>query len=572
MTTIENELFRRPAHYWLQRAQKQKQSGDLIRAAVLERHAVRAEPDSEAARMSYAYTLRQLHCYEASNREAFAALARDASRTALFGLIGQNMLNMGMRQTGLDALNLYAAHPPAIPPVWQDEAYDMADAYDYPFLHSKRRARLDGLLQIALRRIAKGDLDNAIRALNRAMTPPFRAPSARRELALAACFQQMGDRLRCLQHVQRALRLRPQILKLRASAIVLLDHIGCRAAARRMLLQAALLARTPVDELLLLTVCDELRQPQIALILLRRSLNRTADRFPVCYNLCVCLLRMGRWQEAMSYIHLCREIDPDDVEGDLLFNRLMELDEEAPLSPKEVRKLSHAFGWYGSLTQVELAACAQPLWPLIQEGPAAFSDALVTDERLRRRYLYLLALPLDWPAMVLTSLESVMPREALIALLREVLLQHPGASPGKKCAMSMLSALDVPPPYAVWMQERIALVDPSRAALPTPTFVQRILTLRIRQARKLAPSALIPWAMALIARMDHAQRRGLINDYLRVWPVALAAVYRASHGLAPLRIRPAAFVSPLRRATLVEAMHTLHHLERRNDPHENHRL
>ena len=203
MTTIENELFQRPAHYWLRRADRQKQSGDLIRAAVLERHAVRAEPHSDAARMSYVFTLRQLHCYEASNREAFAALAQDPTRTAMFGLIGQNLLNMGMRQTGLDALNLYAANPPSIPPVWQDEAYDMAEAYDYPAFHTKRRARLRGLLAIAMRRMAKEDLDGASRALQRAMRKPFRAPNARRELALAACFQRLGDREKCLSHLQK---------------------------------------------------------------------------------------------------------------------------------------------------------------------------------------------------------------------------------------------------------------------------------------------------------------------------------------------------------------------------------
>ena len=103
MTFFETDTFQRPANYWLRRAERCKQSGDLIRAAVLERHAVRAEPDSDAARMSYAFTLRQLHCYEASNREAFAALAHNPDRTALFGLIGQNMFNLSMREAGIDA-------------------------------------------------------------------------------------------------------------------------------------------------------------------------------------------------------------------------------------------------------------------------------------------------------------------------------------------------------------------------------------------------------------------------------------------------------------------------------------
>ena len=233
MTTIENELFQRPASYWLRRAERLKQSGDLIRAAVLERHAVRAEPQSDAARMSYAFTLRQLHCYEASNREAFAALAHDPARTPLLGLIGQNMFNLGQRQTGLDAMNLYAAHPPAVPPVWQDEAYDMADAYDYPFFRSKRRARLRGLLEISMRRMAKGDLESAARALGRAMQPPFYGPNAQRELALAACFQRLGDRVRCMQHVQHALKIRPQDLKVQTSAALLYHAIGCRALPLR---------------------------------------------------------------------------------------------------------------------------------------------------------------------------------------------------------------------------------------------------------------------------------------------------------------------------------------------------
>ena len=49
-----NELFQRPANYWLRHADRHRQSGDLVRAAVLQRHAVHAQPDSEAAHAQYA--------------------------------------------------------------------------------------------------------------------------------------------------------------------------------------------------------------------------------------------------------------------------------------------------------------------------------------------------------------------------------------------------------------------------------------------------------------------------------------------------------------------------------------
>lgn len=557
MTTI-NDLFQRPAHYWLRRAERQKQSGDLIRAAVLERHAVRAEPHSDAARMSYAFTLRQLHCYEASNREAFAALARNPSHTALFGLIGQNMLNMGMHQTGLDALNLYAFNPPDIPPVWQDEAYDMADAYDHPTHDPKRRARLRGLLAIAMRRIAREDMQGASRALQRAMRKPFHAPDAQRELALAACFQRLGDKALCMQHLNTALALRPTDARLRLSAIMLFHAIGAKAQARRLLVKAVRSARSPLTQLLTLTVCDEMKMPQLALYMLRRAQSRNGSRFPVCYDLCVALLRLGRLSEAMQFIHLCREIDPADVEGELLFARLTELAESDP-TPAQVKKAARGFGWYGVLTQQELTDCIAPIDPIIHEGPQAFAQALLENDGLRRRFLLLLTLQAEWPAVLLASLTSVMPAEPLITLCREVLLQHPASTPGKRCAAAMLHRLGVQPPYTAWMDDRIALMDPTRVSEETPTFIQRVLTLRVRQVRKLAGRAAIPWAMQCISRMSKARRRSLLADRHRVWPLAMAVCYRAQTGLPPLKVN-LNVLTPQRMAAFKQALHTLHHL------------
>ena len=177
MTSIHMDTFQRPAPYWLRRAEKCKQAGDLRRAAVLERHAARTDPGYAAGPASYALTLRQLHCYEASNREAFAALAYDPSRVALYGLIGQNMIALGHRQEGLDAFSLYFNAPDdgqTVPAPWDGDVYEMEEAYWEPPV--KRRARLNGLMHMILSRMARGDMDGAFRALQRARRAPFQAP------------------------------------------------------------------------------------------------------------------------------------------------------------------------------------------------------------------------------------------------------------------------------------------------------------------------------------------------------------------------------------------------------------
>ena len=270
----------------------------------------------------------------------------------------------------------------------------------------------------------------------------------------------------------------------------------------------------------------------------------------------------------MRRIHLCREIDPDDIQGEILFSHLLSLEEEHP-SPARVREASLSFSWYGVLTQTEMAACAEPVWPVIRDGAQAVSNALCSDDRFRRRFLYLLALPLEWPPMLLASLEHVMPRDELVALLRETLLQHPGATLGKKYAAAMLKDLGVPPPYLTWTDSRLGMIDPTRAQQPTPTFVQRRTAARVRQAAKLANRNLIPWAFSLIGRMNRSQRRDLFNDHFHVWPAALAAAYRARAGIDPLRIRPSAFDS-MRLCAFTQALHTIHQLERRHVFHENH--
>lgn len=50
---------------------------------------------------------------------------------------------------------------------------------------------------------------------------------------------------------------------------------------------------------------------------------------------CVCSSWAGL-EEASRSIHLCRELDPDDVPGEVLFNRVMDMETRA-LTPDQVR-------------------------------------------------------------------------------------------------------------------------------------------------------------------------------------------------------------------------------------------
>lgn len=554
-----NELFQRPANYWLRHADRHKQSGDLIRAAVLQRHAVRAEPGSDAARMQYALTLRQLHCYEASTREAFCALAQHPEQTELYGLIGSNMIAMGLRQEGLDALGYYLRECPTTAAPWHDEACDLSEAYDYPFPDRRRKARLDGLLRIAARRIARGELDGAGKALKRSQQSPYRAPCTRRDVLLAAYHIQRKNPGRALFDLSAALEKKRCHVPTMASAAALSHQLGGNAAAWRLLFRAAVHARVPAHQQLVCHTAAAMDMVCLAHGMLKRELSRRADRCPVLYDLCVCALKMGRLQEAAGHIHLCREIDPDDIPSERLFQQVMDWQQQG-ITPDALRKAARDVSFFGSCTASELADYARPFWEVAERGPAAMAEAISGDDRLRRRLLFLLTLPVEWPVMLLGAACTCLPGDKREALLREVLLQHPADSPAKRYAMSQLRRDGAPAPYACWSHDRFVLVDPDRLYAPVPTFRQRFLTRRIGQIARLCGPGSIPWLLRVVCRMPHAVQSRLISDHWKVWPLALAMRFRAANGLAPLNV-PVQTLSPLRLAALKAALKTLHQID-----------
>lgn len=536
---LQHDSFQRPASYWLKRAERCRQSGDLLRAAVLERHALRADQSSEAASVSYVLTLRQLSCYEASNREAFAALARNPENKTLLGLVGQNLLAMGLRDAGLDALNIYLSQPlPLFPPSWHDDACDL---YDLTFEASedpprRRKARHDGLLELAARHMAKGDMDGAKRALERCSRTPYQGKSAQREL-LWTLFHLKSGSSECFDHLMNAISTRPYSAQVRASAAGALWKMGLKKPAYCELLTATRLASSPSDMISVLLSADELNAVHIASGMLRRMHRRMPNRCPVLYNLCVCLLRLGRLDEASRFIHQCREIDPDDVASELLFGSVRRM-QDASFTPDAVKDASRALSWYGIFSPQELNRMVAPIMEAVEAGPDAFAAQLCSDLRLRRRFLQLLTLPMEWPARLLYAVADALPADECAVLMREVLLQHPSPSAAKLCAVSTLRVLGVPPPYAAWQSGRIAWLDPTREPGESAAFRPRLLTLRIRRAQKFCPgdSHIALWCMEIVHRMTKHQRNRVIADPLRIWPAAFAIRYRTLRGMEPLHL------------------------------------
>lgn len=559
MTFLQQDSFQRPASYWLRRADRCKQNGDFLRAAVLERHALRADPNSEEASVSYVLTLRQLCCYEASNREAFAALARNPQNKTLYGLVGQNLLAMGLKDAGADALNIYLAQPlPDFPPFWHDDAYDLACDCDH-LPRRRRKARHDGLLQLAAQRMSKQDMENARRALERCSRPPYQGKSARRELMWTLYHLQTGSP-ECFDHLMNAIAAQPYSAQMHASAAGLLWKMGLKKPAYTELLTASRLASSPADVLSVLMSAEEVGALHLATPMLRRMNRHTPNRTPVLYNLCVCLLRMGRIEDAAPFIERLRQIDPDDVQAGLLFLDVMNLQEQNA-SPEETKERAKAFYWYGLLSRQQLNRVAAPIAEAASQSAEHLSQLLVADLSIRRRFLTLLTIPMPWHATLLYAVCTEMPEAERETLLREVLLQHPAPSQAKNCAAAMLAELGVPPPYPSWQDGHIAWADPTRNPSGTPAFRERLLTLRIHRAQKFCPKDphIALWCMEQVHRMTKSQRNHVIADPAHIWPVAFAVRYRHLGGMEPLHL-DAARMGRARMLALSQALRLLRRL------------
>lgn len=336
--------------------------------------------------------------------------------------------------------------------------------------------------------------------------------------------------------MRRALRLRPYDAQLSASAACLLGRLGRAGEAASALTRAAVCASTPADELLVCLASEQLGAHEAAYAMLSRSLKRCSGRYPVLYDLAVCLLKLGRLEEASRSIHLCRELDPDDVPGEVLFNRVMDMETRA-LTPDQVRAEAASVSYYGSLNEEELNRCLKPVTQAVREGPGA----------LGRRHgcgceaagaFPLYAGPAYGLAGKAASLRvrghaagGCAAPAPTGAAGRPTRVAHQAGSDGDArlhgCARALCRVAG----------RRLGYVDPTQPPPQTASFYQRMITRCLNRAAALAQDgSFMPWALARVRRMSESERFRLIADRRKVWPLALSIRYRCERGLPPQRI------------------------------------
>lgn len=552
MTTERPEAnFERPAEYWLRRAHAYRDSGDLLRASALTRHATRLKPADPDMLADYAEQLSELGCYDASNREAFAALALAPERFTLYGLVAQNLSRMGRRRQAMDAYSLFLSGGQEQSPdfdAWE-YPYDIPERYDH---QPRRRARLDGLLNVAERRLARGDWKGAGDALCRASERPYKGGSARRDALWARLALLIGQPAWACLLARAAIRRAPRSTVIACSAARVFAALGKAQAGRAgaALLRAAFHMSATSDEALVCDALDAAGQLGLLKSVLLARFGEHPDRFATGYNAGVCLLKLGETSDASPFLHLCREFDPEDMCAESLLT-LVEDWKERGLTSDAVRELARDIPYYGKLLPDERERMLKPVQSDARRAPHAFAKRAQDDAMLRRRYLRLLALPQSGLGDTLARVQGYWPPETCEPFMRELLTEERADDALRAFAIRRLIELDAKPPFAVRRPDSLRLVDPSHPPAPDATFMQRQLVRRLRQAAKYVrqPRFELP-ALRLVSRMSWHQRTLLVRNDDGMWPMALAMLVCHEHGLVRPLIDPFERITPERIAAL----------------------
>ncbi|MFH1513550.1 MAG: hypothetical protein ABIG45_09380, partial [Bacillota bacterium] len=256
----------RPAAYWARRAAIHHRRGNRHQAEALLRHAVTLTPDNLPLKLSYARVLQELHRYEASNRQAFAALSQDPDFGPCIGLIGQNLMALHYLEEAADAFAhaLYSDSP------------DMAE------LHAGQLDRLEAMLpepvdcgvryhivvQRAAEDLAAGDWEHARQLLLHACAMPKR--DERCHTLLSLYYKTQEDLLHAIREAAAACRAAPQSVRARCALAELYGANGQRGQAMKALLLAAARVLTAEDERQVCQTALTLNFPAAALPMLER--------------------------------------------------------------------------------------------------------------------------------------------------------------------------------------------------------------------------------------------------------------------------------------------------------------
>jgi len=527
--------FEKPSGYWLRRAEHHRKRGEHHRAAALLRQAVALEPSSGDLRLQYAQTLRDLSCFEASTREAFGALALEPAGFLPFGIIGRNMLSLGREQEAVDAFSHYLQQSRSFPEIdllWEmDEYLDLEDLLDGP--PSRGFARYEALMHIGSQRLAYGDLDRAGKILSKAAR--LGRTDARLHALYAMLYQATGSLSRAESHATLSVRKSPQhVASLCALASVRLQ-MGKRSLAATAMLAAAFHCHYPHEEQLFCFTASALNLPDITLAMLYHNKHNQPDRLPTLFNLAVVLLRQGKPEAALAHLHRCRDLDPEDVTVQFVFQTVGEWTEQGLLT-KEQRKKAEELPFYPYLSPTGEERLLETIAKKLCDGLPSFVDALQKDGLFYRQFLYTLSLASEGLGKLLPPITMMMAEHCsheAERLLRDVLLQNAQDADVKRHALSSLITLNAKPPYVIWQNKRIMQVNPLEAPPRVPTVMQRLLYRRILGAcRRLRNPRVAGHAYRLLWNMDRRRRYACAADVKHSWQNAMMLHFLQYQGLS----------------------------------------
>lgn len=524
------------AKYWHRRALRHCRQGEMKRAAALLRHAVTLEPSSTDLRMEYARALRELGCFEGSNREAFEALAVKPGEYEPYRVIGRNMLSLGRQQEAADAFTHYfqEAHTHADALAYDDE-YDTDELYWEDVVQYRNRrgmARFEALLHIASQRLARGDAKRAAPALARAEA--FFPEDGRLHALYAMLWQASGQYPKALDHALKSVQANPGNVAALCGLAGIREGMGHRGKAATALLAGICYSRFPHEEQLLCLTAMNMGFAPLVKALLARNRRRMPDRVPTLYNWAVLRLWEGEAGQAEAALSRCLDIDPEDVAARGLY-RCVTGWQERGLTEDQVREQGACIPFYPLLPPHEEQKRLERLAEALGEGVDGFAQRLLEQEDLRRTFLYTLSLPqspLGRLLFLTAGRMAATDAERAERLLREALTQNAHGDEVQRYAIAALCGIGAKPPYVIWQDGRIVQVDPLAQPVREPSSLQKMLFWRLQRLQQLAgDSRVVAHAWGLLRRMSRRQRYSVALDVRRCWREAMLRHFFQNRGI-----------------------------------------
>ncbi len=520
--------LQRSSAYWLERANRHRRQGNRRRAAALLRHAVSLSPADSELRVAYAQTLQDMECYEASNRAAFGALTLNPKRYACYGLIGRNMLALGFQQEAMDAFSRYLwAVKQTGAAAEFDEDLDELEAAEYE--HSRLPARYETQLNIAGRRLAAGDYTRAERALARAK--PAANVDERYHSLHSLLLEARGDARGAVRAARRACRQNPCSAEARCALAGAYCQEGRRVKGASMLLRAMLNCAGTQDEQMVCYSAVSLGFPELALGVLRRALKQSPDRLPTLFNAGVTMLKLGRIDDAESFFHRCRDLDPADVPARCEI-RTVEQWKSLQLNVRQVQYAARALPFYPLLSPAQRNDCFAQVARVLAEGTDVFCQSLQTDESLYNLFLHQLGDPDHQLGRLLPFLAERLPAEFAERLMREVLVLSTPDNGVKQYAAAALTQLGAKPPFVVWHAGRIAEIDPSVANRRGESVPRAMLVRRLAELQRMGGEPrLLTHGLHAMLLLKAQRRERIVCDTKGIYRTALEQHFLLVNGL-----------------------------------------